>query len=101
MEAMGVMTVFGERAKSIPMSSNKSIDRPYAVGRGRCRSGDLALDLAASAHPADHQLSCPRSGDPARRRAHQARDAKVHHVMSSSFGFGGQNVSLVMGREPA
>jgi 3-oxoacyl-[acyl-carrier-protein] synthase II len=30
-----------------------------------------------------------------------ARDAKVRHVISNSFGFGGQNVSLVMGREPA
>jgi 3-oxoacyl-[acyl-carrier-protein] synthase II len=29
-----------------------------------------------------------------------ARDAKVTHVLSNSFGFGGQNVSLVLGREP-
>jgi 3-oxoacyl-(acyl-carrier-protein) synthase len=25
----------------------------------------------------------------------------VRHAISNSFGFGGQNVSLVMGREPA
>ena len=31
----------------------------------------------------------------------KARDAKVTHAISNSFGFGGQNVSLVMGREPA
>jgi 3-oxoacyl-[acyl-carrier-protein] synthase II len=31
----------------------------------------------------------------------KARDAKVRNVISNSFGFGGQNVSLVMGREPA
>jgi 3-oxoacyl-[acyl-carrier-protein] synthase II len=30
-----------------------------------------------------------------------ARDGKVRHALSNSFGFGGQNVSLVMGREPA
>jgi 3-oxoacyl-[acyl-carrier-protein] synthase II len=30
-----------------------------------------------------------------------ARDARVSHVISNSFGFGGQNVSLVMAREPA
>jgi 3-oxoacyl-[acyl-carrier-protein] synthase II len=29
-----------------------------------------------------------------------ARDAKVRHALSNSFGFGGQNVSLVIGREP-
>jgi 3-oxoacyl-[acyl-carrier-protein] synthase II len=31
----------------------------------------------------------------------KARDAKMRHAISNSFGFGGQNVSLVMGREPA
>jgi 3-oxoacyl-[acyl-carrier-protein] synthase II len=30
-----------------------------------------------------------------------ARDAKVNHALSNSFGFGGQNVSLVISREPA
>ena len=32
---------------------------------------------------------------------HTARDAKLKHAISNSFGFGGQNVSLVMGVEPA
>ena len=30
----------------------------------------------------------------------KARDARVTHILSNSFGFGGQNVSLVMSREP-
>jgi 3-oxoacyl-[acyl-carrier-protein] synthase II len=30
-----------------------------------------------------------------------AREATVRHALSNSFGFGGQNVSLVMSREPA
>jgi 3-oxoacyl-[acyl-carrier-protein] synthase II len=30
-----------------------------------------------------------------------ARDAKVRHALSNSFGFGGQNVSLVISGEPA
>jgi 3-oxoacyl-[acyl-carrier-protein] synthase II len=30
-----------------------------------------------------------------------ARAARVRRVLSNSFGFGGQNVSLVLGLEPA
>jgi 3-oxoacyl-[acyl-carrier-protein] synthase II len=30
-----------------------------------------------------------------------ARNAQVRHALSNSFGFGGQNVSLVISREPA
>jgi 3-oxoacyl-[acyl-carrier-protein] synthase II len=30
-----------------------------------------------------------------------ARDATVKHVLSNSFGFGGQNTCLVLGAEPA
>ena len=30
----------------------------------------------------------------------KARDARVTVVMSNSFGFGGQNASLVLTREP-
>src|SRR5439155_1385794 len=33
-------------------------------------------------------------------RTRSSRDAKVRHALSNSFGFGGQNVSLVMSREP-
>jgi len=29
------------------------------------------------------------------------REAKVNHVLSNSFGFGGQNVCLVLSGEPA
>ena len=35
------------------------------------------------------------------RLPNKARDAKLKHAISNSFGFGGQNVSLVVGVEPA
>jgi 3-oxoacyl-[acyl-carrier-protein] synthase II len=30
-----------------------------------------------------------------------ARDAQINRAISNSFGFGGQNISLVLSREPA
>ena len=76
-------------------------DRPHAVGGRRGRGGVLAADAAAPAHSADHQLRGAGSGDPARRGAEQGARRAGAHAISNSFGFGGQNVSLVMGLEPA
>ncbi len=55
MEYLGVSTVFGERMKSVPISSNKSMivtrcRRPAPSRRF------LNPDTAASAYSADHQL---------------------------------------------
>ena len=44
-----------------------------------------------------------KNGDPAITLdvvPNKARDASLRHAISNSFGFGGQNVSLVMGLEP-
>ena len=57
MEAMGVMAVFGERAKTLPMSSNKSMVGHTLSAAGAVEAVFSLLTLAASAHPADHQLS--------------------------------------------
>src|SRR4029077_13302582 len=100
MEAMGVTAVFGERAKSIPMSSNKSM-----IGHTLSAAG--AIEAVISLLTIEHQRLPPtinyRVPDPAIVLdvvPNVARDAKVHHVLSNSFGFGGQNVSLVIGPEP-
>ena len=69
MEAMGVMAVFGERAKTLPMSSNKSMIGHTLSAAGAVEAVVSLLTLAASAHPADHQLSGARPGDPDRRGA--------------------------------
>src|SRR4029077_4786948 len=100
MEAMGVMTVFGERAKSIPMSSNKSMIGHTLSAAGAIEAVFSLLTLQHQRLPPTINYQMPDPAIPLDVVPNQARDAKVSHVLSNSFGFGGQNVSLVLGPEP-
>jgi len=101
MEALGVMTVFGERAKSIPMSSNKSMVGHTLSAAGAIEAVFSLLTLAHQRIPPTINYKVPDPTIPLDVVPNTARDAKVTHIISNSFGFGGQNVSLVMGHEPA
>ena len=101
MEAMGVMAVFGERAKTLPMSSNKSMIGHTLSAAGAVEAVVSLLTLQHQRIPPTINYQVPDPAIPMDVVPNVARDAKVRHVISNSFGFGGQNVSLVMGREPA
>jgi 3-oxoacyl-[acyl-carrier-protein] synthase II len=101
MEAMGVMAVFGERAKTLPISSNKSMVGHTLSAAGAVEAVFSLLTMAHERIPPTINYQVPDPAIPLDVVPNQARDAKVRHVISNSFGFGGQNVSLVMGREPA
>ena len=100
MEYLAISTVFGERAKQIPVSSNKSM-----VGHTISAAG--AVEAIFSLLTLEHQRIPPTINyeipDPAILFdvvGNKARDARVTAVMSNSFGFGGQNASLILTREP-
>jgi 3-oxoacyl-[acyl-carrier-protein] synthase II len=100
MEGLAAAAVFGERAKHLPISSNKSM-----IGHTLSAAG--AVEAVITLITLDRQLLPPTINyqvpDPALQLdvvPNVARDAKVRHALSNSFGFGGQNVSLVLGREP-
>ena len=88
-------------AEPIPVSSNKSMVGHTISAAGAVEAVFSLLTLRASAHAADHQLRHAGSGDPFDVVRNKARDARVTAVMSNSFGFGGQNASLILTREPA
>jgi len=101
MECLGITSVFGERARSVPISSNKSM-----IGHTMSAAG--AIEAVFTFLTLEHQRLLPtinyRIPDPMLVFdvvPNQARDATVRHALSNSLGFGGQNVSLVMAREPA
>src|ERR1051325_3550882 len=100
MESLGVMAVLGERSKTVPISSNKSMIGHTLSAAGAVEAVFTLLTLEHQRVPPTINYQIPDPAIPLDVVPNQARDARVAHVMSNSFGFGGQNVSLVMSREP-
>ncbi|MEA2991678.1 MAG: 3-oxoacyl-[acyl-carrier-protein] synthase, partial [Alphaproteobacteria bacterium] len=101
MECLGVAAVLGERAIKVPISSNKSMIGHTLSAAGAVEAVFTLLTLEHQRIPPTINYQIP---DPAITMdvvPNVARDARMRHAISNSFGFGGQNVSLVMGREPA
>ena len=101
MEHLGVSAVFGERMKDIPISSNKSMVGHTLSAAGAVEAVFTLLTLAHQRIPPTINYEFPDPAIPLDVVPNKARDASVSHAISNSFGFGGQNVSLVMGLEPA
>jgi 3-oxoacyl-[acyl-carrier-protein] synthase II len=101
MECLGVTAVLGERVKQVPISSNKSMVGHTLSAAGAVEAVFTLLTLQHQRIPPTINYQVPDPAIPMDVVPNVARDAKVRHVISNSFGFGGQNVSLVMGREPA
>jgi 3-oxoacyl-[acyl-carrier-protein] synthase II len=100
MEYLGISTVFGERAKQIPVSSNKSMVGHTLSAAGAVEAVFSLLTLAHQRIPPTINYDVPDPAIPFDVVPNVARNARVTAVMSNSFGFGGQNASLILTREP-
>lgn len=100
MEYLGISTVFGERAKQIPVSSNKSMVGHTLSAAGAVEAVFSLLTLEHQRIPPTINYDVPDPAIPFDVVPNKARDARVTTVMSNSFGFGGQNASLILTREP-
>ena len=101
MEYLGISTVFGERAKQIPVSSNKSMVGHTLSAAGAVEAVFSLLTIAHQRIPPTINYDVPDPAIPFDVVPNKARDARVTTVMSNSFGFGGQNASLILTGEPA
>ncbi len=97
-EALGINQVFGPHAARVPVQSTKSM-----VGHMLGAAGGVEAVAAAATiqrgviHPTINQFEQdPRINLNVVRN--QAREARVRHVLSNGFGFGGQNATLVISR---
>ncbi|TKT73580.1 beta-ketoacyl-ACP synthase [Afipia massiliensis] len=100
MEYLGISMVFGERAKEIPVSSNKSMVGHTLSAAGAVEAVVSLLTLEHQRIPPTINYDVPDPAIPFDVVPNTARDARVSAVMSNSFGFGGQNASLILTREP-
>jgi 3-oxoacyl-[acyl-carrier-protein] synthase II len=83
------------------MSSNKSMIGHTLSAAGAVEAVLTLLTMQHQRIPPTINYQVPDPAIPLDVVPNAARNGNVRHAISNSFGFGGQNVSLVMGREPA
>jgi len=101
MEYNSVQAVFGDRTESIPISSNKSMIGHTLTAAGAIEAVFSLMTIGEGVIPPTINYDVPDPAIPLDVVPNEARTADVDRVISNSFGFGGQNVTLVLAREPA
>ena len=97
-ETGAIKSVFGDHAAHLMVSSTKSMTGHLLGGAGGVEAVFTALTLHAGIIPPTINLDNPDTGCDLDYVPNVARQAKVPVAMSNSFGFGGTNAVLVMGR---
>ena len=96
-----MLAVFGEGLKAIPVSSNKSMIGHTLTAAGAVEAVFSLQTMLTGTLPPTINYTNPDPTIALDVVPNVKRDAQVSAVLSNSFGFGGQNASLVMTREPA
>ena len=97
-ETRAVKQLFGDHSKKIPMSSTKSMMGHLLGASGGVEAIICALAIKDRTIPPTINLDEPDEECNLDYVPHTAREADIHIAMSNSFGFGGHNVSLVIGQ---
>lgn len=100
MEHLSLSTVFGERMRTIPISSNKSMIGHTLSAAGAVEAVFSIMTMREGVIPPTINYDNPDPAIDLDVVPNVKREADVPTVLSNSFGFGGQNTCLVMAREP-
>jgi 3-oxoacyl-[acyl-carrier-protein] synthase II len=95
-EARAIGRVFGEHAKRILVTANKSMIGHTLGAAGGIETGVLALTLERGVIPPTLNYDEPDPECPLTVVAGEARRGRVRIGVKNSFGFGGTNASLVL-----
>ncbi len=97
-ETRAIKLVLNSRAKQIPVSSTKSMTGHPLGAAGGIEAVVIAKSIETGNIPPTINLGTPDDECDLDYVPNEARKIDCKVAMSNSFGFGGHNVSLVMGR---
>ncbi len=97
-ETRAIKAVFGQHAKSVAVSSTKSMMGHLLGAAGGVEGAIIALALKHGVMPPTINLENPGEECDLDYVPHTAREKTLDVAMSNSFGFGGTNTSLIMSR---
>ena len=99
-ETRAVKSVFKESAWKVPISSTKSMTGHLLGGAGGIETVFTALAVHHGIIPPTINLDHPGEECDLDYVPNVARKAEIGYAMTNSFGFGGTNASLILGRRP-
>ncbi|EKV30164.1 3-oxoacyl-[acyl-carrier-protein] synthase, KASII [Caenispirillum salinarum AK4] len=100
-ELGAVKRLFGDHAYKLSMSSTKSAIGHLLGAAGAVEAIYSMLALQNQIVPPTLNLDNPSESCDIDLVPHKAKEREVTYALSNSFGFGGTNASLVMGRAPS
>ena len=97
-ETLAIRQVFGQRADSIPVSSTKSMTGHLIAAAGATELIISLLALRDDKVPPTINYETPDPNCDLDYVPNEARDHQCRTVLTNSFGFGGQNITLIAGQ---
>ena len=97
-ETIAIKAVFDSYAEQVPVSSTKSMTGHLIGAAGAVELIICILAMRDGVIPPTINYEVPDPECDLDYVPNQARDHEVRYAMSNSFGFGGQNATLILGR---
>jgi len=100
LETVAIRRTLGKRAESVPVTANKSMTGHMFAASGALEAVVSLLTIQRNLIPPTINYETPDPECDLDYVPNQAREQQVRLVLSTSFGFGGQNACLVLAGPP-